>query len=300
MTKLIFKFGQNFCSVLYPVIFTFNFYVVTFTHMKNIGNDKTYLIVFFFANVLAVYIIAVYVKLWHDSGKNRIHRKYRNLEILIEGRIDEYVNQAFIEQNLALKDKKIQICDTCNVYKPPRSHHCSICNSCYLKMDHHCILLNICIGYRNYKTFYLFLVSNAIYFIGETIIFLIELFFVNKTKLNCTFYIIGIIFGTTVGLFCSIMTIFHTIFILRNETSIEWQVLEAFLNESNFDHLNVFQEGPLAEKKLTKIRDRKKLNPYFLGYYQNFIEVFGDKWFLWPLPYHTGISNGFNFNKNCN
>ena len=28
-------------------------------------------------------------------------------------------------------------CETCSLYKPPRTRHCSACNKCTLRMDHH-------------------------------------------------------------------------------------------------------------------------------------------------------------------
>ncbi|KAI8853755.1 DHHC palmitoyltransferase-domain-containing protein [Chytridium lagenaria] len=50
-------------------------------------------------------------------------------------------------------------CKTCEVYKPPRSHHCRECNRCVLKMDHHCPWLNNCVGHRNLGHFLRFLLS---------------------------------------------------------------------------------------------------------------------------------------------
>lgn len=58
--------------------------------------------------------------------------------------------------------EKIQHCEICKTYKPPRSHHCKRCERCFLKYDHHCAFLDICIGFHNYKFFYQFLVTNFI------------------------------------------------------------------------------------------------------------------------------------------
>lgn len=46
-----------------------------------------------------------------------------------------------------------RFCKSCNVFKPPRSHHCSSCGRCVLKMDHHCPWINNCVGYDNYGHF---------------------------------------------------------------------------------------------------------------------------------------------------
>ncbi len=54
---------------------------------------------------------------------------------------------------------KLKLCSTCNIYRPPRTHHCSDCGVCIERMDHHCPWLGVCIGKYNYKYFYSFLVS---------------------------------------------------------------------------------------------------------------------------------------------
>jgi palmitoyltransferase len=51
-----------------------------------------------------------------------------------------------------------RFCKTCNVFKPPRSHHCSACRRCVLKMDHHCPWIANCVGYDNYGHFFRFLI----------------------------------------------------------------------------------------------------------------------------------------------
>lgn len=48
--------------------------------------------------------------------------------------------------NITGKVRKIRYCDTCIIFRPPRSSHCSICDNCVQLFDHHCTFLNICIG----------------------------------------------------------------------------------------------------------------------------------------------------------
>lgn len=50
-------------------------------------------------------------------------------------------------------------CYTCEIFRPPRSHHCSSCGNCVELFDHHCDYINNCIGAKNYKYFLAFLAT---------------------------------------------------------------------------------------------------------------------------------------------
>ena len=54
---------------------------------------------------------------------------------------------------------KFKYCETCFIFRPPRTSHCHTCNNCVQNFDHHCFWLGTCIGKRNYLYFYWYLLT---------------------------------------------------------------------------------------------------------------------------------------------
>jgi palmitoyltransferase ZDHHC9/14/18 len=53
-----------------------------------------------------------------------------------------------------------KFCKTCDIWRPPRTHHCRVCDNCVETQDHHCVWLNNCVGRRNYRYFFTFVTSG--------------------------------------------------------------------------------------------------------------------------------------------
>lgn len=66
----------------------------------------------------------------------------------------------FQDGGITLKQK---YCNTCQIYRPPRSKHCQFCDNCVLRFDHHCTWLGNCVGLFNYRYFVTLIYTASIY-----------------------------------------------------------------------------------------------------------------------------------------
>ncbi|GBC09253.1 hypothetical protein RclHR1_08710005 [Rhizophagus clarus] len=194
---------------------------------------------------------------------------------------------------ISKRDGRLRWCDRCNYVKPDRCHHCSECDTCVLKMDHHCPWVNGCVGYFNYKCFYLFIVYTSLYAdfaFAATIPVLVEQ--LKEDKYLDIQLIIIMIFGFIFGLLLTGFTLVHTMYVLRNRTTIE---SISFRTRTYNVRVQFDVENPLGYGVATT---QPGENLWNLGWKKNWKDVMGNKWWLWFIPFGNPPGDGIIYSFN--
>lgn len=122
--------------------------------------------------------------------------------------------------------------ETWDWYVSKTTKHCKVCNRCTKDFDHHWVWLNNCIGYNNYTSFILLLVSywayNWLYLSvgGFSIYTMIRQFSLRKGILIGSLAVWGttLIFKVVITALTTSLLIFHIFLKLKGQTTYEFIV----------------------------------------------------------------------------
>lgn len=153
-----------------------------------------------------------------------------------------------------------RICSTCRVLKPDRAHHCKKCNTCVLRMDHHCPWLKNCVGHQTQKYFLQVLTYCDVHFSYMFVTVIPHFQDIWKTDLTKCVWFFSFIIG---GISTFVLYVYSLYLLYVNKTSFE------------VVHPPIFADG------------RPNRNPYNVGPYNNFTQVFGKNPLLWSVPIET-------------
>ncbi|KAK9245340.1 DHHC palmitoyltransferase-domain-containing protein [Lipomyces tetrasporus] len=184
-------------------------------------------------------------------------------------------------------------CSRCQSMKPDRSHHSSELDRCVVKMDHYCPWVGTIIGFKNYKLFYLFVLTcfSFTIFVFVTLTVYTVKYAHERGEVIVQFVVVDALSGIFTALLVPFVSM-HTYYILQNITTIEYlsrhyrlQLVSIAVDEKR-PELRGITETELG----MRLWDR--------GPWQNWKSVMGNYVWEWVLPWNTTNADGYSFQVN--
>ena len=149
-----------------------------------------------------------------------------------------------VQSNIRGFIKRIKFCETCMVYRPPKTSHCKYCDSCVEEFDHHCFWIGNCVGKNNYHDFFIFLINLLIFdFLKFTISIITGIYLIcnrnKKNKLINNFYIhiifagIILIYSIIFGVFLIVLYKYHVKLVFEGITTYE-DIKKTYVNQGDY------------------------------------------------------------------
>lgn len=250
---------------VFPIVFTLLLFSITgYTNVRfNEYAQKNTLLIFY---LLSLYL---YMKVIYPGyGTPKFEAP-----VLLNGTLHTKV-ETYIEEVSKYKLSNFKYCEVCDFMKPERTHHCKTCKTCVLKMDHHCPWFGICIGIKNHKRFILFLVASLCF----TAVIWIDTF------KHVYFGIKSMNEGDerTVQFKLCYLLLIATVFTLTLVVFTGYSIYLVFKNTTTIESMNI--QDKKDKRDLLMEEGHENIDEghiYDLGYYQNWKQVMGQKWYQW-------------------
>ncbi|XP_059555948.1 palmitoyltransferase ZDHHC14 isoform X1 [Myotis daubentonii] len=143
---------------------------------------------------------------------------------------------------------KLKYCFTCKIFRPPRASHCSLCDNCVERFDHHCPWVGNCVGKRNYRFFYMFILSLSFltvfifaFVITHVILRSQQTGFLNAIKDSPASVLEGVVCFFSVWSVVGLLG-FHTYLVSSNQTTNE-DIKGSWSNKRGKENYNPYSYG---------------------------------------------------------
>lgn len=177
-------------------------------------------------------------------------------------------------------------CNICDIKVPPRSWHCTICNTCMLKRDHHCYFTGYCVGHYNHRHFIMFMVYASISCAYATFYNLLFL----REDVEYKTLILRTIFSVPYLLSIKQVELAHVCYL----------IFYVIIGASLFAYSILYTQIKQLTHGTVSYEEKIKEMKYNMGTKQNFINIFGERWYLsWLSPFlHSKLPiDGFKWDE---